>query len=1221
MIKRKLDIVTCLLVILAFLCLDANLTRAQVGPNPAVDYTKANYANSPIMRKFVDSLPGLTAAGANNLGQYIPVAVPDTTTYPGSDYYEIELVEYTERMHSDLPAAGTKLRGYRQTNTTDATVSVPHYLGPLIIATAGRPTRIKFTNSLPTGAAGKLFIPVDTTMMGAGYGPKDSTGADCDPSMAVCAPYTENRATLHLHGGNTPWVSDGTPHQWTTPAAEATPFKIGVSTQPVPDMPLPAGGSMTFYYTNQQSGRLMFYHDHAYGITRLNVYAGEAAGYLLQDTAGTGEWTLPTAALDQIPLIIQDKTFVNDATVTPPPGIAANPALYTTAVDPLWTWGAGGNLWFPHIYVPNQDPTSIDGANPMGRWDYGPWFWPVFPVSYDLPTLSSVPEAFMDTPVINGTAYPYVTLQPKKYRFRILNACNDRFVNLQLYQADTTATGYISPDTGFPTEVKMVPAVPPQSSWPAGWGMPDGRDGGWPDPTLRGPAMIQIGTEGGLLTAPALIKNVPIDYDYNRRSVVVLNVLQHSLYMGPAERADVIVDFSKFAGKTLILYNDAPAPVPGFDPRYDYYTGNPDFTVNGGAPSTLPGYGPNTRTMMQIRVAAGADSSAPVDDYDPALLSSLQTTMTAAFAATQPPMIVAPGVYSRISDTSLNITGTPQPLGAITVTAGGTGYTVAPKVNIIGGGGTGATATSTISGGAVTAVTITNPGSGYTSAPTVTLTLPVGGRGSGATVAASLAGASPMLPKAIQELFDPYGRMNATLGVELPFTSSQTQTTLPLGYIDPPTEVFADGQTQIWKITHNGVDTHAMHFHLFNAQLINRVGWDGAITPPHANELGWKDTIKMNPLEDIIVAVQAKSQSLPFGIPNSVRPYDVTMPVGSTFPSLDPITGNAVTVFNNATNFGWEYVWHCHLLGHEENDMMRPMIMNVSSTLPAAPALTVGVVGPPFSLTWTDGTPVDYLNPATFGNPANEIGFRIERATGAAGAFSLIASAPANTTSFSDTTAAVGATYRYRVTAYNMAGNSVSNIVTVGPVAPAAPSGLTATALSATSVSLSWTDNSANETGFFIQRSTNASFTANVVSFTVGANVTTYTNTTASANTTYYYRVRAFNAVGNSTYSNNASVTTPGLPPAAPSALRASTIGATFVVLAWNDNSNNEQGFYIDRSSNNGATWVRVGQVTANTATFRVTGLTTATPYQFRVQAYNATGTSAFAGPLSVTTN
>ena len=198
-----------------------------------------NYASSPLpvvtgfttaglpivqpgtgLRKFVDALPGLDSTGANGLGQFIPVAKPDIVRYPGSDYYEIELVQYSERMHSDLPP--TRLRGYRQTNLgTDTTAcgsgalpacttahnvvappSIPHYLGPAIVAQRDRPVRVKFTNRLPIGAGGNLFLPTDTTYMGAGEGPV--TGQN----------FTQNRATLHLHGGTTPWISDGTPHQW-----------------------------------------------------------------------------------------------------------------------------------------------------------------------------------------------------------------------------------------------------------------------------------------------------------------------------------------------------------------------------------------------------------------------------------------------------------------------------------------------------------------------------------------------------------------------------------------------------------------------------------------------------------------------------------------------------------------------------------------------------------------------------------------------------------------------------------------------------------------------------------------------------------------------------------------------------------------------------------------------------------------------------------------------
>ncbi len=104
-----------------------------------------------------------------------------------------------------------------------------------------------------------------------------------NPKPAGC--FTENRATLHLHGGITPWISDGTPHHWITPADETTPYpdatlgprkNEGVSVVNVPDMPDPGPGAQTFFYTNQQSARLMFYHDHAWGVTRLNVYAGEA---------------------------------------------------------------------------------------------------------------------------------------------------------------------------------------------------------------------------------------------------------------------------------------------------------------------------------------------------------------------------------------------------------------------------------------------------------------------------------------------------------------------------------------------------------------------------------------------------------------------------------------------------------------------------------------------------------------------------------------------------------------------------------------------------------------------------------------------------------------------------------------------------------------------------------------------------------------------------------
>ena len=1101
------------------------------------------------IRKFVDTIAGLGAAGANNLGQYVSVAVPDTITYPGTDYYVIAARQYTEKMHSDLPASS--LRGYVQLNNgTDATThlntvapSPIHYLGPAIVAQTNRPVRILFINQLPLQASGgDIFLPVDVTIMGAGTGPNGGSEV-----------YTDNRATIHLHGGVTGWVSDGTTHQWTTPAGEITSYKQGVSVQNVPDMPIPPNGSITFYYTNQQSARLMFYHDHAYGITRLNVYDGVAAAYVLTDpveqalvnggTFGGITVAAGTIPANQIPLVIQDKTFVP-------------PTAQLTAEDPTWDstkYGGFGNLWFPHVYMPNQNPWDIAGVAAMGRWDYGPWFWPPFtglqngplpnplypavagepPLNPGLPNPSLTPEAFMDTPLVNGTVYPVLNLEPKAYRFRILNACNDRALNLQLYYAKSNGQmwnpdGTLNdPNAG---EINMVSAAP-DTGLPASWPT-DGRAGGVPDPNAVGPSWIQIGTEGGFLPAVTVIPSVPIGYEYNRRNIVVLNVTNRSLYIGPAERADVVVDFSNVPpGTNLILYNDAPAPVPAFDTRVDYYTGDPDQTDSGGAPSTLPGYGPNTRTIMQIHVAG-----TPAASYN---VAAIQAALPVAYRVTQPPPIVPQAAYNaafnanypadafvRIADNFISFFN--GPLTGITLSNGGSGYTLAPSVTISGGGGTGATATAILANGAVRAITVTAPGSGYMAPPDITfsggggtgavatakisngivygvvindggsgyvtaptITFSGGGGGTGAAATATIdngvvraitltnqgtgytsapvvalsggggAGAAAaatgvtldMKPKAIQELFTvDYGRMNATLGVELPFTTMTLQTTIPLGYIDPTTEIIQDSSgaayigaagdgTQIWKITHNGVDTHFIHFHLFNVQVINRVGWDGQITPPDANEVGWKDTVRMNPLEDIIVALRAATPTMPFGLPVSIRPMDTTKPIGSTmgFANIDPATGNPITVTNQLVNFGWEYVWHCHILGHEENDMMRPIEFDVPAVVPPAPILSATSTGGVNALSWLDGTPFNYstwLPTSTIGNPANEVGFLIERARvtgGTPGPYTQIGTAPANTTTFADMTALGGVSYRYYVVAYNAAGSANSNTAEATP--------------------------------------------------------------------------------------------------------------------------------------------------------------------------------------------
>jgi FtsP/CotA-like multicopper oxidase with cupredoxin domain len=570
------------------------------------------------MRKFIDELPGLCApANCPASGKYIPLAVAVPRVYNGieADEYVIGLVQYRTSFSSDLPP--TLVRGYVQIDTggipgskqiplenelLDGTkvptgyfgVTPPQYLGPIIAATKNKPVRIVFRNLLPTGSNGDLFLPVDTTMMGSGMGPMDMMHPMNDSSVTdevrnpVCtdnpqakdemgmdACFKQNRATLHLHGGITPWISDGTAHQWITPAGEMATWPQGVSVSEVPDMDVcdaADDGCQTFYYTNQQSARLLFYHDHSWGITRLNVYAGEAAGYLITDN--TEKTLVNTGAIPstQIPLIIQDKTFVPDA---------AQLALQ----DPTWDtarWGTKGSFWYHHVYMPAQNPGDPSGMSAYGRWMYGPWFWPpaantVYgPIAnpyydpncnlddpstwqYDTdpfcepelipgtPNISAGMEQFNDTPIVNGVAYPTITLQPKTYRFRVLNAANDRFFNFQWYVGDATtaSTGLNSKGQIIgETEVAFKPEELAAAQLdPVVFPTPD------LSKSPAGPDWIQIGTEGGFLPAPVVVDGQQVTtWITDPTRFDVGNVDQHSLLLAPAERADVIVDFSRFRG-------------------------------------------------------------------------------------------------------------------------------------------------------------------------------------------------------------------------------------------------------------------------------------------------------------------------------------------------------------------------------------------------------------------------------------------------------------------------------------------------------------------------------------------------------------------------------------------------------------------------------------------------------------------------------------------------
>ena len=272
-----------------------------------------------------------------------------------------------------------------------------------------------------------------------------------------------------------------------------------------------------------------------------------------------------------------------------------------------------------------------------------------------------------------------------------------------------------------------------------------------PSYSLPGPDWIQIGTEGGFLPAPVVVDGQqPTTWITDPTRFDVGNVDLHSLLLGPAERADVIVDFSKFAGKTLILYNDAPAAFPARVPSYDYYTGAPDLSPNG-APAILPGYGPNTRTIMQVKIAGTA---APAFN-----LNALRTAFahkadgSGVFESGQHPIIVGQAAYNSAYGTSFAASSNcnaPIP---------GTDPPTYPQS----------------CDGLVRINDVPDFGFNTLEAPNTRMVM-------------------PLQPKAIHDemnstFFDEFGRMQATLGIERqpPNPGQQNVTLYP--YVNPQTEL------------------------------------------------------------------------------------------------------------------------------------------------------------------------------------------------------------------------------------------------------------------------------------------------------------------------------------------------------------------------------------------------------------------------------------------------
>jgi spore coat protein A, manganese oxidase len=656
------------------------------------------FYQSNSLRKFIQPFRGVYPLDPNG----IPVAVPDGTTgLGGALHYKIDVEQYSDTLHPYL--GPTTLRGYKPQDTLGGAVAQRH-LGGIIVAQRGKPIQITFSNKL----SGDHPIPIDQSIMGADLG--------------------QNRIVTHLHGGFTPWISDGGPHAWFDPDGN---YGQSVSLAMYKTLnPNLVNGQAEYFYTNDQSARLEWYHDHAWGITRQNAYVGIASALIIRDSfeAGLKSQGLPEFIENggyEIPIIIQDKIFVDSSTID--------------NFDPTWEGlKTTGSLWYAHVYNPQRwTLTDNQPADP-----------------------SIIPEFFGDTMLANGLVYPEATVEARRYRLRILNACQARFLNLQLYVDDGSADS-ITLDSNY-------------------------------NPTNdEGPDFLVLGTEGGFLPHPVSVSS---DKTFNS------STFGGSLITAPAERWDIIIDFSAYAGKSLILYNDAPAPFPMGDPLNDYFPGAPDNPTN-----TTRGFGPNTRQIMRFKVT-------PAKSADPQLNISPSTDLTAG----NDPL---PHI---LQDTTLP------------------------------------------SGVAVRRLTL-------------------------------------------NETADGKGRLIQLLGTDkAPISASDG---FGRGYMDATTETVKAGTTEVWQIINLTGDTHPIHFHLVNVQIISRQPFDsnnykggaptlqGTARPPEVYEQGWKETVKMNPNEVTTVLMTFKLPTVPFTIPPSPR------------------TG------------GHEYVWHCHILEHEEHDMMRPLVV------------------------------------------------------------------------------------------------------------------------------------------------------------------------------------------------------------------------------------------------------------------------------------------------------
>ncbi|MCE5294821.1 MAG: multicopper oxidase domain-containing protein [Chlamydiales bacterium] len=697
--------------------------------------------------------------------------------------------ETGKQLFSINPKKGTYLWGYK---VEDGKHSYgPSYPASTIVAKREVRSHIEFKNHLHSfkpkkgkrlkGPLLQKFLTVDASFQWANPLKMPQFGQGFDTYDPTVYPFgtgmPQGNAGIyegpqpmvpHLHGAEVPSFSDGFPDAWFTPGKKLTGDAFVTNKN---------------IYPNTQPATCLWYHDHVLGQTRLNIYAGLAGFYLIRGEPETSvSPSLPKGPYE-IEMAISDRQFDTNG----------------------------------QIFFPDGNPLTAGLNGPPGNPDINPY---------------AIPEFFGDVICVNGKSWPYLEVEPRRYRFRMLNISNARMYALYLTAGDS------------PTQV-------------------------------TDPIIWQIGTDGGLLDTPVNINSF-VPFTYNPSNVCPPEspnlgpVFQAPrLFFAPSERMDIIIDFSGFEGQVLTLNNDCPAPFPSGGTVLD----------------------PNVEGLvMQFRV--NKPLSSPDTSFNPA----------------------APGATLRSGD---------KAIVRLTDGEGNLAPGVVPNVT--------------------RSLTLIEQEDPYSTAPVVVLCNNTSYNG--------------INPYTNEPLPDSVAYNNGAIYV---------------------TEIPQVGSTEIWEIVNLTPDAHPIHIHLIQFQVLNRqVFYVGNIVPPFTcedsyrdqyeaawdsysplppgvppgtvysygpplpylsttklggnpdvtpyligdpfpcdpNENGWKDTLKMFPGTVTRLVVR--------WAPQKYAVDDVH--AGENLYMFDPTS----TLCDKKDAFGYPggpgYLWHCHIVDHEDNMMMRPL--------------------------------------------------------------------------------------------------------------------------------------------------------------------------------------------------------------------------------------------------------------------------------------------------------